>query len=582
MSSRRLTLLLVVFAMALGAWLRLRGISFGLPAVYNPDEVSIMSRALGFASGDLNPHNFLYPTLYFYFLFAWIGAYFVGAWIFGVMPSVAAFQQSFFLDPTGIYVAGRLLSMACGVATVAGVWRLGTRIWSPTAGVAAAFFLAVAPFAVRDAHYVKHDVPTTTVLVATLIAVVSLAEAPAAERVRRLWIAALLAGLATSMHYYAVFVGVPVAIGVWLAWSDRAADSTQRLVRVAQAAAIAAFAFVLGSPFLVVEPLTAVRDIRANRQIVIDRAVEGASRWLPSAADYARMLATEAVGWPIALLAVIGIVALARARPRIMWLLLSFPLVFLLFLSNTVAATRYLNPVLPLVAILAGIGLSSLSSMWRRGVSPAGVRPASAAALALVAALAAWPALAASIHTGTFFRQEDTRSLALEFLRAHVPEGATVLVQPYSVPLAQSREGLVEALTAHLGDPSRASQKFQMQLALPEWPHPTYRVLYLGRGGLDVDKIYVDYADLCGTAGLSALRRSRVQYVILKRYNDESALMAPLVDALGRDGRRLHVVTPYRPSTRGVGVEPFLHNTDARLDAALARPGPVIEIWQLQ
>ena len=54
-------------------WLRVRGLGFGLPAVYNPDEVAIMSRALAFAKGDLNPHNFLYPTLYFYALFGWIG-----------------------------------------------------------------------------------------------------------------------------------------------------------------------------------------------------------------------------------------------------------------------------------------------------------------------------------------------------------------------------------------------------------------------------------------------------------------------------------------------------------------------------
>jgi hypothetical protein len=28
-------------------------------------------------------------------------------------------------------------------------------------------------------------------------------------------------------------------------------------------------------------------------------------------------------------------------------------------------------------------------------------------------------------------------------------------------------------------------------------------------------------------------------------------------------------------------VAPFLHNTDARLDSALERPGPVIEIWRI-
>ena len=49
------------------------GLRYGLPAVYNPDEVAIMSRALAFAKGDLNPHNFLYPSFYFYALFAWEG-----------------------------------------------------------------------------------------------------------------------------------------------------------------------------------------------------------------------------------------------------------------------------------------------------------------------------------------------------------------------------------------------------------------------------------------------------------------------------------------------------------------------------
>ena len=46
---------LFIGALALG--LRLYGLEFGLPAVYNPDEVAIMSRTLAFAKGDLNPHN---------------------------------------------------------------------------------------------------------------------------------------------------------------------------------------------------------------------------------------------------------------------------------------------------------------------------------------------------------------------------------------------------------------------------------------------------------------------------------------------------------------------------------------------
>jgi hypothetical protein len=575
MSRRRLsiTLVLVTLVVALGAWLRIRGLGFGLPAVYNPDEVSIMSRALSFATGDLNPHNFLYPTLYFYLLFVWVGAHFAGAYLLGAVPSLTAFQQSFFLDPSAIYLAGRAFTVVCGVAAVLGTWRLATRAWNETAGIAAALFIAVAPFAVRDAHYVKHDVPVTAVIVAAVLVMLALSEThDQAVRSRRLWAASILAGLAASVHYYAVFVGVPLGIAVWLAWSDAAVK--MRLAGLAQATAIAAASFVAGSPFLLVEPLTALRDIRANRAIVMDRAVEGGGHMFPSAAAYAEMLARDAIGWPVAVLAIVGIVFLARSRPRALLLLSAFPVVFLLFISNTVAATRYLNPVLPFVAVLAGIGLVGAGGLIRN----ARIRVLGVAAAALVVAS---PGIAASWHTGTFFRQPDTRTLALDFVKEHVPDGATVLVQPYSVPLPQSRAGLVEALTTHLGDPRRASRKFQFQLALPVWPAPSYRVLFLGRGGLDVDKVYVDYAELGGTAGLSQLRRLHVQYVILKRYNDESRVMAPLVDALGREARRLHQVTPYRSSTDNAEVEPFLHNTDARLDAALARPGPVIEIWQL-
>ncbi len=65
---------LAIAALVAGALaLRAYALDFGLPAVYNPDEMAIMSRALAFAKGDLNPHNFLYPTFFFYVLFAWIG-----------------------------------------------------------------------------------------------------------------------------------------------------------------------------------------------------------------------------------------------------------------------------------------------------------------------------------------------------------------------------------------------------------------------------------------------------------------------------------------------------------------------------
>ena len=44
---------------ALGAVLRFWAIDYGLPGLYHPDETPILNRALTFAKGDPNPHNFL-------------------------------------------------------------------------------------------------------------------------------------------------------------------------------------------------------------------------------------------------------------------------------------------------------------------------------------------------------------------------------------------------------------------------------------------------------------------------------------------------------------------------------------------
>jgi hypothetical protein len=123
------------------------------------------------------------------------------------------------------------------------------------------------------------------------------------------------------------------------------------------------------------------------------------------------------------------------------WLVLAFPAAFLLFIANTYPASRYLNAVLPFVALLGGIAVSRLAR-------PGGARRT--AAIALVA-LATFEAGVASVRADLFFRQTDTRSLALEWIERHVPAGASVLVEPYSVPLRMSRSALEEALTAHVG-----------------------------------------------------------------------------------------------------------------------------------
>jgi hypothetical protein len=223
--------------------------------------------------------------------------------------------------------------------------------------------------------------------------------------------------------------------------------------------------------------------------------------------------------------------------------------------------------------VFAGLGAARLADLVPRR---------RALLTAAIVGVAAVPALAASIRTDRFFRRDDTRTLALRYVERHWPAGSSVLVQPYSVPLAQSRASLVEALEANLGDAARASTKFARRLQLDDdGSAPGYRTIFLGDGGLDADKIYVHYGEFDQGRGLDAVRARGVRYLVVKRYNRPDPETLPFLSALAREARRVAVFSPYRRDADPSAAEPFLHNTDARIVAALERPGPIIELWEL-
>lgn len=373
--------------------------------------------------------------------------------------------------------------------------------------------------------------------------------------------AAAVTGAAFSTHYYAIFLAIP------LAWSAArgAGAAGEAVKRIAVAAIVSAVVFFLLSPFILVEPATALRDIRANREIVVDRAVEDLGH-LAGAARYGRMLLLDTVGWPAAILALAGIaIGLRRDTARTIWLL-AFPAPFLLFITGTYPASRYLVPVVPFMVLFAAIAVAEI---WRhRRFATVGT---------VLLAIAFVGAALESVNIGGFIRQTDTRTLALDFITSRVPAGSTILSQPYSVPLEPTADALREAVTR---SGREMPAKTRLQIERNPYPSPAYRVLLIGQG-LDADKLYLPVAQLGGNDPLATLEREHVAFVVLKRYNSPDPATLPFLAALAREGRRIAVFSPYQNESGGRRAEPFLHNTDARIVAALERPGPVVEIWQL-
>ena len=558
--------------LAAGLGLRLWALDHNLPGLYNPDETPIMNRALALAN-DLNPKNFLYPSLHFYALFVWEGLFYLVGRAFGLYESLTAFQLEYFTDPSRIMLAGRALTAVSGAATVFVVYKLGSRLYGPAAGVAGAAFLAVSPFLVRDAHYVKLDVTVTLTNALAHVAIARLVVDGAAAARPRSWVlAGFLTGLAISTQYYVLFTVIAIA-AVAVADIRRSGrwQESARLLTWAAAGTIAGF--LAGSPFFIFEIPTAMRDIGGVREVDIDRALAAGGGAFTATVPYLRMLATDAMGPPVFVLAVIGLVYAMATDWRRGLVLLTFPLTYFIFIAHTVPMSRYLDAMLPMLAAAAGLGAVTVGSFFRSRAT---------AATAAIVAASCLPGLLLSIRSNQFFAQPDTRSLARDFIEREVPSGATVLTQPYSASIKTSREALVEALRTNLGDERKASVKFQWQMKAS--PSPAYRTIFYGDGGTDVDRIFVLPTEV-EQQGLAALRRHNISYVVLKRSNVANPETAALEAGLKNEADLLATFSPYAAGTDAAtqaSVSPYFHNTATRIHRALDRPGPIVEVWKLR
>jgi hypothetical protein len=547
---------LLIAALAVGAGLRFYALGHGLPFVYNPDEANIMARSVALAR-DLDPHYYLYPSFFFYLLFAAIGALYTAGRLAGRYPDRAWFESRFFEDPTDFYLAGRAVSVVAGLAAIVLTYRLTERRFGRTGARAAAVFLAAAYVHVRDAHYLKHDV-----FASLLVAGALLAFSRVIDRGSRgdYFAAGGALGVAFATHYYTVFLAPALAL------CHVAVRGFRDVKRLASAFALAAGLFFLLSPFVVLNFREALDHMRANREVVVDRSLAAGSLVLPSLGFYLRLLVEQTWGPLLLGLTLAGAVLIARRGRAELSLWGGFTVPYLLFITYTFGAGRYLNPVLPALAGAAGAAISALRRRW-------GAFPATAVSLVVIA-----QPLYYAVQVDRLFATKDTRTLARDWILENVPADEPVALQSYSVVLPPSRASLMESLEVNdaLSELGRRG-KFHHLVRLAESSGKKYRLYFVGRGD-EKDRIYHDYEELVA-AKLTPLHRRGVRLVVLRRAPVEPPRsVTAFYEEVEREGK---LVARFSPFDGGGANGPYLDNEDWAPRAALRCKGPVVEIWRL-
>ncbi len=413
----------------MAAGLRLSSIKAGLPGLgLSPDENTVASKSIAMiADRTPNPGWFLYPSLYLYLT---AGALLVARPFVG-WPDGTAFASTaaYAHDATAYVLAGRLLSVAFGLAFVVAVWLLGRSLAGQVAGAVAAGGAAVSPIAVHYSHLAVTDMAMTALLTFGLWQMVEAARRHDLRPVRR---AALLIGLATSAKYNAGAAIVPLAaLTYWIAPSEMT-RRRERLRRVGAVVGRTVGAFLVGTPFAVLTPGAFLSDFVDQNRIVADGWL-GFEHTGPGWRENLHPVLWNALGGGLAVASILAVAIALLRGGMIERLLAGFAVGYLAYVSLWNAHfDRYLLPAIPVLLAVAGWMVARGAERLHRGRRVA----LTAAALAMAA-----PAALGSLDLLRDYRLPDHRTAGAQALTALIPTGTTIVTDPLGLPLLAEREG---------------------------------------------------------------------------------------------------------------------------------------------
>ena len=532
-------------ALAAAVALRLAGIHWGLPNTLNSDEPHLVNLAVSFGAGTLRPYALKYPTFWPYVLFAAYGAYFLVWSGFGLRRGVADFAGWFAWHPGPFYLIGRLLSAAFSLAAVALIYR-EEQEHDPRAVPWAALALAVSPVAVELAHSAKPD------CLMFLCACLGWRYALRVQRDggrRAHWLSGLGFGLAAASQYTAAPAFITLVVAHFL--------SRQQVRRrwLLEGAAAAVVGLFLAAPYVLLDWARVVDGMR-DMQALMALKSYSARLMVPLVLGNAWNFAGQ--GSIAGLAALLGLALLLRREAGRALTLAAAPLLYiaLLSLQKEGGWARYMLAAFPGMALLAAAGLEWARARFRSGW-------ATAALLLLFLG----PGAAIDVDMDRRMRLADTRAEAAAWLGAHVPPGATLLLD---LPHASPDMPMTKAQALELAERTRAagSPRARLYRGLAD-AHPGggYRLLRLQRTARDLASgprhVRLSQADapmLDVQPGLSAARAAGVDYVVTSDFGATRAILPELslfFDELEAQGRLLASFTPRPDESAGPTLRVF-------------------------
>jgi hypothetical protein len=426
---------LLAIVLLVAVLIRIWGIDFGLPYTYHFDEHFYIATALKLGSGVLNNPPYA-PTGLSNFLFLEYALFFIIGKIIGIFSSVQGFEAFYRADPTIFYLLGRLVSVFLSLGAVFALYFLGKTVSNFKQGLLAAGLLAISFLDVRNSHYAVPDVGMSSlVIIAIALALIGMRKGS----YKHIYLSGLVGGLAVSMKWTAVFVTLPILLAALQTGNITINNiSSRSFNNIIYIVLFIALGFSLGSIQILINPCPYIQE--AINQSAAGKhggfevwEVDTVAGWL----FYGKTL-NYGVGFLLLLFGLLGAARLLwlvfKTGDRDGLLLLSFPIVYFLFMGSTKHYfARYALPLLPFISLFAADFLNRITAIienreWKWGyfIAP------------LLVILSITYPLVSSVRHNILLTRTDTRTIAKDWVEANLPEGAKIAVEwdGYGPPLS--------------------------------------------------------------------------------------------------------------------------------------------------
>jgi hypothetical protein len=415
-----------------GLLLRLHAISFGLPGLYDPDELMFEMGAIRMLShATLNPGWFGHPatTTMYGLAIVNMGTFGFGH-AMGWFPTLKSFGAAVYANPAWVIMPGRVLMAVFGAGTVWQTGLLGRDLFDRRVGLIGAAVVAISPLCVAWGQVIRSDIMGSFFVLLALRASLR-ADARPGWRADLAVAGWLGVAVVTKWPMGLACLGMGgLMLGAVLA---RRMSVGAMALRSARFAVMMAGVIVLVSPYLVLAHDTVVRNLHGEAQMHHLGATGGPPLW--NLDWYLRGPLMSGLGLAGLVLAGAGLVlSLLRRDRRAAWLLVPVVLgMGVVICGQRLVWDRWVLPLVPLLAIF--VGAAVVAGAGRFGAKGRWV-------MALCLAAIAVPMATQDVMQARG-RMNDTRQHASAWAVAHIPAGSTVLIEHFAFDLYPRPWGLL-------------------------------------------------------------------------------------------------------------------------------------------